>query len=205
MLRRNSDWLPSLRWAIVALIIAAAVAMMLSFVTSRRARILGIAAMVLGLLGALAGPAAYAVSTIGAPHTGGGPTVGPADDSKGFGGWGQQQDDPQLDAMLTASHTRWSAAVSGSSSAVGLELASQTSVMAIGGFSGRDPVPTLTQFQADAASHQVRYFLVRQKNRGGGFGGPGGRGHTDITDWVTKTFAATSTGTMTVYDLTSPK
>ena len=44
-------------------------------------------------------------------------------------------------------HTDWSAAIARSSAAAGLELQTHTAVMAIGGFSGNDPVPTLSEFQ----------------------------------------------------------
>ena len=46
--------------------------------------------------------------------------------------------------------TRWAAAVDGSQSAASLELATGgQAVMAIGGFTGSDPAPTLAQFKAD--------------------------------------------------------
>src|SRR2546427_12776169 len=42
--------------------------------------------------------------------------------------------------------------------------------MAMGGFSGGDPAPTLAQLQAYVASGQLRYVLIG----GGAGGGPGG-------------------------------
>ena len=48
--------------------------------------------------------------------------------------------------------TQWSAATPTTMAAAGLELASDTSVMGLGGFSGSDPTPTLPQFQADVAA-----------------------------------------------------
>ena len=50
----------------------------------------------------------------------------------------------ELAGLLAATHTPWSAATNGSQSAAALEIASGTSVMAVGGWSG-DPVPTLQQ------------------------------------------------------------
>jgi hypothetical protein len=73
--------------------------------------------------------------------------------------------------------------------------------MAIGGWSGSDPTPTLARFQAYVAAGEIRYFIV-----GGAGGGPdGGAGSSsEITNWVTSNFTATSVGGQTVYDLTAP-
>ncbi len=73
--------------------------------------------------------------------------------------------------------------------------------MAIGGFNGSDPWPTLEQFKSLVAAGEVHYFLS-----GGQGGGPGGSGGTsEITSWVTSTFSSSTVGGMTVYDLTSTK
>jgi hypothetical protein len=74
-------------------------------------------------------------------------------------------------------------------------------VMAIGGWSGSDPTPTLAQFQAYVAAGEIRFFIV-----GGAGGGPGGGAgsSSEITNWVTSNFTATSVGGQTVYDLTAP-
>jgi hypothetical protein len=85
-------------------------------------------------------------------------------------------------------------------------------VMAIGGFSGSDPAPALTEFQQMVTSHEVHYFVAGA----GGFaaGGLGGAGATardgagsdaaQITSWVESHFTAKSVGGTTVYDLTAP-
>ena len=85
-------------------------------------------------------------------------------------------------------------------------------VMAIGGFSGSDPAPTLAQFQQLVASHEVHYFVAgAAASRRGGFGGAGaasrGGASSDaaqITSWVEGHFTAKSAGGTTVYDLTAP-
>ena len=105
--------------------------------------------------------------------------------------------------MLSRTHTDWSAAIVRSSAAAGLELQTHTAVMAIGGFSGNDPVPTLTDFQQYVATHRVTYYIVPADNHPGGMGN---RGHSDITDWVTANFTPVKVGPDTVYDLTvAPK
>ena len=116
---------------------------------------------------------------------------------------GQNIDNAAVDTMLTGARTEWSAAVDGSSAAAGLELSSHTAVMAIGGFSGSDPVPTLSQFQQYVANHQVTYFIAPD-NKGEGRGAFGGNQHSDISAWVAASFTPTRVGSDTVYDLTTP-
>jgi 4-amino-4-deoxy-L-arabinose transferase-like glycosyltransferase len=94
---------------------------------------------------------------------------------------------------------RWAAATTGSQSAATYQLASQQPVMAIGGFTGSDPSPTLAQFQAYVAAGDVHYFIA-----GGGFGGGGRGGSSEISTWVTQHYTATTVGGVTVYDLTQP-
>ena len=155
----------------------------------------------------LAGPAAYTVATIGTAHTGGSPTVGPAQASREQGsGWGESTSNPELDGVLMGAGTRWSAAVSRSSTAASLELASRTAVMAIGGFGGTDPTPTLSRFQEYVHSGQVRSYVVEQQNgrgRGRGFDSRGP--DAAIRAWVAANFAPRTVGSAVVYDLRVPK
>jgi 4-amino-4-deoxy-L-arabinose transferase-like glycosyltransferase len=94
----------------------------------------------------------------------------------------------------------WAAAAVGSNTASGYQLASEEPVMAIGGFNGSDPSPTLAEFQADVAAGKIHYFIA-----GGGFGGgPGGSGSNTssaISSWVEANFEATTVGGVTLYDL----
>ncbi len=203
VLGRNGDWLPGLRWTILVFAVVAAIALLGRWTAeSRRAVARG--AIGVGLLGALAGPAAYAIATIGQPHQGGGPAVGPAQATRHGGfGFDQSSDNAVLDAMLKDTNTEWSAAVSRSSSAAGLELSTGTAVMAIGGFSGSDPAPTLSQFKDDVAQHKVAYYVVvNHRGRGPGWTN---RGHADIADWVAATFPSSAVGDDTVYNLSAPK
>ena len=203
VLGRNATWLPGLRWSILALTVVAVLALLGPWTAGTR-RAVALGALGVGLVGALAGPAAYAIVTIGQPHQGGGPAVGPADASRqGHFGFGQSADNADLDAILKGTNTEWSAAISRSSSAAGLELSTGTAVMAIGGFSGNDPVPTLSQFQDDVAQHRVAYYIV-VNNRGHGPGW-GNRGHADIAKWVAAAFPSSNVGDATVYNLSAPK
>jgi 4-amino-4-deoxy-L-arabinose transferase-like glycosyltransferase len=203
ILGRNAEWFPALRWAILAATIVAVIALLISAAAPARRR-LAATALVLGVCVGLAGSAAYAVATIGQSHGGGNANVGPAqaDRSGHGGGRGGDVDNDALDAMLSGTHTDWSAAVNGSSTAAGLELSTNTAVMAIGGFSGSDPVPTLSQFQQDVANHKVTYYIAPDNNGGGP--GRGGKQHTDISTWVAATFTPITVGSDTVYNLTAP-
>ena len=102
---------------------------------------------------------------------------------------------------VNASAYRWVAAAIGSQNAAGLQLATGLPVMAIGGFNGSDPSPTLAQFQSYVAAGQVHYF-VASSGRGGGPGGAAGG--SAITSWVQQNFAAVDIGGSTFYDLTQP-
>ena len=72
--------------------------------------------------------------------------------------------------------------------------------MAIGGFMGSDPSPTLAQFQQYVDDGQVRYFIAEQ-HRGPGGPRPDSGEAAEITAWVTKNFTARDVGGATVYDL----
>ena len=105
--------------------------------------------------------------------------------------------------MLAQTESRWAAATVGSMTASSLELATGTSIMAIGGFSGGDNSPTLQQFQDYVAGGQIHYFIV--SNGPGGHHGPGGESGsgTQITQWVQRNFTAQDVGGTEVYDLTA--
>ncbi len=102
---------------------------------------------------------------------------------------------------VDASAYRWVAATVGSNNAAGLQLATQLPVMAIGGFNGSDPYPTLEQFQQYVAGGEIHYFLA-----GGGFRGQ--QGGSDVADqintWVSERFTQVTIGGSTFYDLTQP-
>jgi 4-amino-4-deoxy-L-arabinose transferase-like glycosyltransferase len=100
----------------------------------------------------------------------------------GLGGFGGLGGNATVNAALTklletgASGYKWTAAIVGSDSAASLELGTGGDpVMAVGGFSGTDPAPTLAEFQQMVASHEVHYFVAGAGGIGGfaagGFGG----------------------------------
>ena len=97
---------------------------------------------------------------------------------------------------------RWTAATVGANSAAGAQIASGEPILAIGGFNGSDPTPTLDQFQKLVAAERIHYYLGNGRGGPGGFGGSGSR--TSIQTWVAAHFASRTVGGITVYDLTSP-
>jgi 4-amino-4-deoxy-L-arabinose transferase-like glycosyltransferase len=100
---------------------------------------------------------------------------------------------------------RWAAATVGANNAASYQLAAGEPIMAIGGFNGSDPAPTLAQFQAYVRQGAIHYFIG-----GGGMGGPDGGGaggssgtSSAITSWVAAHFSATTVGGVTLYDLST--
>jgi 4-amino-4-deoxy-L-arabinose transferase-like glycosyltransferase len=145
----------------------------------------------------------------GAPTgtAGGGPTSGLGGASGlGAGGAGGVAADSTLVDYLVANRgsATWLVAVDSSMNAGSIELASGEPVMAMGGFNGGDPAPTLAQFKALVASGQVRFLLVD-----GSSGAAGGPGTSDssisaIDTWAASVGTVVSTGSSaggTLYDL----
>jgi 4-amino-4-deoxy-L-arabinose transferase-like glycosyltransferase len=106
-----------------------------------------------------------------------------------------------LTRLLTAGAAgyRWAAATVGSESAAPLQLASGKPVMAIGGFNGNDPAPTLAAFTRLVAEHKIHYFIGQNQSSFGGGSGSGAR----ITAWVAARFTSKTVGGITVYDLSA--
>jgi hypothetical protein len=113
------------------------------------------------------------------------------------GGMGGETASAELTALLKSSGTKWSAIVSGATQAANLELATGTSVIALGGWNGGDPYPTLAQFQAMVDRGEIGYFIS------GGMGGMGGGrgGNSEVAAWVEANFQAQTVGSTTVYKL----
>lgn len=95
----------------------------------------------------------------------------------------------------------WAAAAIGSQNAASYQLSTGAPVMAIGGFNGTDPSPTLAQFKKYVADGRIHYFIGG--GAGGGMGGDSGTA-SQITSWVEDNFEEVTVGSATFYDLTSP-
>ena len=241
LLDRADGFVPWLKWVVVVVGMAAALALAgIRHLPRKVALAVAAGALVAGL----AGPAAYAVDTASQAHTGSIPTAGPTTaggrggpgGAGGFGGGprgGQLGAPPGTATQGTQAQTQaptqtgggggaggllngststakvtallqneadsytWAAAAVGANNAAGYQLASEQPVMAIGGFNGSDPSPTLTQFKHYVADGQIHWFIAS----GGMGGGPGGNGSSEISQWVEANFTATTVDGVTLYDL----
>ncbi|NLU79681.1 glycosyltransferase family 39 protein [Micromonospora sp. HNM0581] len=295
LLDRTPDWYPWLRTAVLVGGLVAVSALLLAHRVARR---VGVPAIAVSVVVALAGPAAYAMQTAATPHTGSIPTAGPevrggsgpggggrfgggtnggrlggsagTDDGNGpatpgddragarqpgatddgqapgqppanqagggqpggqrpgdadggqpgaaasagrdggarGGGTGGLLDSREPSAELrellerdSDSYT-WIAATVGANNASGYQLATGKPVMAVGGFNGSDPSPTLEQFQRYVADGQIHWFLG-----GGGFRGTNGgsSASSEIAAWVAENFPTQTVDGVTLYDLSSGK
>jgi 4-amino-4-deoxy-L-arabinose transferase-like glycosyltransferase len=219
LLGRVPSWLPLLRVGIVAVGLVAAVGIVVLPRLPRQGR-LAVAAV--ALASCLAGTGAYTVATAARPHAGALPTVGPrvatslsstggrkAPGKKSFAvgtrhrGFSGLLNAGTISAALTralktdASDYKWVLATVAGQNAAGYQLAADEPVMAIGGFNGTDPAPTLAEFKAMVRTHEIHYFI------GADFSGSG-TGSKDaekIAAWVQANFHSTSIGETAVYDL----
>ena len=279
LLNRTPSWYPAVHVLVLVtgLLAAAVFAAWPAVVPAvRRARArtaLAAGTVVLGLTGALAGPAAYTLATVTSAHTGALPSAGPSTaafggpggafggrppgggsfgagpggaapggaapggtapggstgtggntgtgpgagtfpgggtrpGAGGGGGPGGLSGNTQVSSALVkllgqnAGRYQWVAATVGTQSAAPLQLATRHPVMAIGGFNGSDPSPTLAQFQQYVAQGQIHYFA----GGGRGFGNQNGgsSSSSEISSWVQANFAPVTIDGSTFYDLTQP-
>jgi 4-amino-4-deoxy-L-arabinose transferase-like glycosyltransferase len=198
-------------------------------VTGRLRKALAAGVVVISLLAGGLGSAAWSIATASQPHSGSIPTAGPTASAMGGmggaartaggtdgagapagtaavgmgGGLGAEGTaSSELTELLKSSGTKWSAIVSGATQAASLELASGTSVIALGGWNGGDPYPTLAQFQSMVDRGEIGYFISGGMGGMGGMGGGGGRGgNSEVATWVAANFQAQTIGNSTVYKL----
>jgi 4-amino-4-deoxy-L-arabinose transferase-like glycosyltransferase len=95
---------------------------------------------------------------------------------------------------------RWVAATTGSQSAASYQLATECSVMPIGGFNGSDPAPTLAQFKKWVKQGLIHYYIAGRQTGGTQIGGSSAS--SEIASWVQQNFESTTVDGVTVYDLT---
>lgn len=155
------------------------------------------------LVALFAGPAAWSVATAQAVHRGANVYAGPgvtAVDTPARITPGSTTGTMLPTALADrvrdgAPGYDWAAAVIGRRAA-DLQLASGASVWELGGFSGRDPYPTLAGFRSAVAASRVHFLVLPA---GGAAGGPEA---LEIAHWATETFPVTRMGDWLVLDLT---
>ncbi|WP_409497199.1 ArnT family glycosyltransferase [Amycolatopsis sp. cmx-11-12] len=202
LLSRQSDWLPGLA---IAILVAGLLCAFLVFVAARLPDVARRLVAVGALAAVLAGTGAYTVATAATPHSGALPSAGP-ETGRGMrmggpgGLLGTSLPGENLAALLrqdSANYT-WTAATVGSNNAAGYQLGGGAPVMAVGGFNGTDPAPTLEQFQEYVRSGQIHYFLDEGMMMRGETGSDAAE---RIAAWVAVTYAPTTVDGITVYDL----
>ncbi|WP_439660340.1 ArnT family glycosyltransferase [Lentzea sp. HUAS TT2] len=160
-------------------------------------------AIPVALIAALLGPTTYSFATVTTPHTGALPVAGPSSGRMGGMGGGlldATTPDAEVVTLLqdNAGSYRWAAATIGSNNAAGLQLASGQPVMALGGFNGTDPAPTLEQFQEMVRNGQIHYYVAAGRMMQGESGSDAAH---DIAAWVAENYTATTVAGATLYRL----
>jgi len=218
VLERTPAFWPGVGMGALFVAVAAGILAVASFVADDvRAPAIGRIALGVGIAAMLVGPVLYSVATMDKAISGGDPAPGPETGRFGGGFTGGQGGFPgdaagtdnALVSWLLAHHgaETWLVAVSSANQAGPLQLASGVPVMAMGGFMGSDPAPTLAGLQASVRDGRLRYVLLGR----GGFGGPGGPGGffggdgqgnvaTERSRWVTASCTPVSEVSNVLYD-----
>ena len=179
VLGRVPSFVPGLGLAAVAVAVAAGLVLVLPAAAADRR--LQRAALGLGVLAILAGPAAFSAATMSRALAGGDPSAGPAASAArlcrlrrriraaGPGGPGGDAD-AALVAYLLANRgdATWIVAAQGSGTAAGIQLAAGEPVLTMGGFSGRTRHRQPTSCAVSSRAASFRFVLV-----GGQGSGPG--------------------------------
>jgi 4-amino-4-deoxy-L-arabinose transferase-like glycosyltransferase len=153
--------------------------------------------------GAGGGAAGFPAGTTGG-STGGVPTRG-AGTPGGTGGQGQggflNASTPGAAVVKlleeNAGSYTWVAATVGANSASGYQLATDDPIMAIGGFNGTDPAPTVAQFEKYVSEGKIHWYIGTSGAGSGGSGTLAG----EITTWVEAHFKAQTVDGTTLYNL----
>jgi 4-amino-4-deoxy-L-arabinose transferase-like glycosyltransferase len=209
LLSRHSDWIPWLRAAVAVGGVGAAV---LLFVVGRLDRTVARVVAGLTVASCLTAPLAFSLATAATPHTGAIPSAGPTRGGVSFGefrgGGGlltSPKPRPDLIRLLStnADDFTWAAAVVGSNNAAGYQLATGAPVMAIGGFNGTDPAPTLAEFIRHVDAGRIHYFILGPTMMMGHQNSDSGaQDSAAIRAWVQSRYPELTIDSTAVFDLT---
>ncbi len=218
LLLSGSSWQP---WLAPTVLVGGLLAAVALFFAPHLTRGAASFVAIFSLVVALSGTGAYTLATAATTHSGAIPSAGPSPGfggGRGFGGPGggfgggrgggpgsllsTTMPGASLTALLRqdASRYTWTAATVLSNAAAGYQLASGAPVMAVGGFNGTDPYPTLAQFQQYVASGQIHYFLGEGMSMQGNSGSDSAQ---QIAEWVAARYQASTVDGVAVYDLTA--
>ncbi|WP_313902479.1 hypothetical protein [Arthrobacter sp. KBS0703] len=222
LLGRSPAYLPWLRWAVLMGALAAAVLLLAAAVRGARpgaapagtaqpgklqvGKTLHRTTAALAVAAVLAAPLAYSLTTAATAHAGAIVSAGPSvtgaargnpggfglrapgtrgtGAAAGLGGGG-------MGGLLGTSTPSWVP------TPAGYQLATELPVMAVGGFNGTDPAPTLEQFQRLVADGKIHYFIGGSMMQGE----TGSDAAARISAWVAANFQARTVGGATACDL----
>lgn len=171
-------------------------------------------ALVIGIL--ISGPLATNVHTLSNDQRGTNPLSGPISNDpdaisrhlekirEGNPAWARQiayGEVPDAEVVRALSeeptHSTWIAATYSAENAAQYQLATGRPVMALGGWLGTDPAPTLEQFQLIVEKRQVSYFIWQQDLMDLQ---QLGSDTVEISEWVSKNFRYKVVGGVKIYD-----
>jgi 4-amino-4-deoxy-L-arabinose transferase-like glycosyltransferase len=199
LLARTPDFHPALQTLIPVAAGLAIVGSPALRVSGGAARRLAAVALACGAVAVVAGPASYAAANLGRSLNGNNVLAGPGQSAgMGAGGNGPGARGASR-AMPTSARqgggagvssagieylvahqgsAKYLVAASGSQTTASIIIATGKPVVTIGGFSGNDAAPTVSQLAAMVANGELRYVVV-----GSGGGGPGGTSDA-LSTWV---------------------
>ncbi|MDJ0392213.1 glycosyltransferase family 39 protein [Rhodococcus sp. G-MC3] len=230
LLHRNTDWLPALKWVLLAGTVIAAVLIL----AAGRYKKLAAVAIIVGAIAGLGGGASYAIATSATAHGGSIPTAGPtgaASDSSGMGGGGTGSGGPsgggqaptgEVPADGTAPTDGGGTGDSSSESSdqlnTLLESADTTWSAAVNGSQSASTYELNTDtaviaiggWSSDPAptlDQFISYVSNHQVKyyisggQGGGMGGGSDGTSSEIAEWVATNFTSMTVDGVTVYDM----
>jgi 4-amino-4-deoxy-L-arabinose transferase-like glycosyltransferase len=226
LLDRTPDFAPALRTLIPAAAVVAVLASLALRAPARLARRATAVAAVAAVVALAAGPTSYSVANLSRSLNGNNVIAGPATTTGGMGagpgggggapamrggggppgnarGGGGGSISSSVIAYLEANQgsAKYLLAASGSQTTASIIIATGKPVVTIGGFSGNDPAPTVSQLAAMVARGELKYVLISSGNGGG----PGGASNA-LTTWVKAhgtAVTAVSVGSGTLYKVSA--
>lgn len=206
LLDRSGPWFPWVR----DMVLVAGLLSLFALARGGGVRTLSrLGVVVVTLLACLPGPLAYDIGTASNPTPSTDPYASLAGVKEATGGadsvLGCTSPPVVAEVSQGAGGSRWGAAVVGAAPAAGYQLATGRPIMAIGGWSGTDPVPGLAVFKGYVARGEVRLFVSAGPCGGLVFGRLYQRSAASaVTRWVSRSFRAQQVGGLLVYDLSAP-
>lgn len=159
-------------------------ALVLFLLLARKKEKLSYAAALAGMLVLLAAPLYWSATPLLYGDNSSLPEAGQQlkPSGRGPGGMGEQIDSRILDYIVShQTGEKYLFATTSSHTAAPYIIQTGKPVMAMGGFSGSDPILTVDKLKQMIKNKEVKYFLIS-----GGFGGngPGGPGNSDVLEWI---------------------